>query len=74
MLTWAVWLTNFVFGYILLGLLFSIAFVAKGAAVVNPAVRQSSIAFRLILMPGTVLLWPLLGKLWWGTALRREVK
>ena len=50
--------------YALTGLLFAIAFVALGVRRVDPAASGSSIAFRLIILPGVAALWPVLLGRW----------
>jgi hypothetical protein len=50
--------------YLLIGLVFSIAFVAVGAARLDPAARGASWRFLVLLIPGGTLLWPLLAWKW----------
>lgn len=50
------------------GIPFAIWFVLVGAGRLDPAARQGSVGFRLLLVPGSVLLWPLL---LWRTLTRR---
>jgi len=50
--------------YLLLGFLFAIAFVIKGAAAIDEGARGGSTGFKLIIIPGAILLWPLLLKKW----------
>jgi hypothetical protein len=50
--------------YLGVGLLFAIAFVAFGIARVDSASRGASIGFRLVVLPGVTLLWPLLAWRW----------
>jgi hypothetical protein len=50
--------------YLLLGTLFALPFVLFGVQRVDPAARQGSYGFRLIIVPGVVLLWPLLAARW----------
>jgi hypothetical protein len=54
--------------YLGAGLLFALAFVSRGVAVVDPAARGSSLGFRALLVPGAALLWPLLLRRWWRRA------
>ena len=58
----------FLFGiYSFLGLVFASLFVCFGAPRLDPAVAKSSRMFRLILLPGSAALWPLL--LWkWASS------
>jgi len=50
--------------YIAIGLLFSFAFIAKGAEAIDKEVASSPKTFRLLLIPGAVLLWPVLALKW----------
>jgi hypothetical protein len=46
------------------GLLFALAFVTRGVARIDGQAQGTGIFFRLIIVPGTVALWPLLLKRW----------
>jgi hypothetical protein len=46
--------------YLILGLCFYVAFIAKGIARVDEAVEESPKVFFLLLLPGTVAFWPVL--------------
>lgn len=50
--------------YGVIGLLFAPAFLSRGVAAVDPMARGASWAFRLMILPGTVALWPLLLVRW----------
>ena len=50
--------------YLGLGLLFAIPFVLKGVGKLDPSAKAGTWGFRLLILPGTVLLWPLLAKRW----------
>jgi hypothetical protein len=52
--------------YLLLGLLFAIAFAAKGCKVLDDGADTSGLAFRLIIVPASLLLWPHLLQRWLG--------
>lgn len=54
--------------YFGLGLLFAIAFVLRGVGVIDPQARDGSWGFRVLVVPGSAALWPLLLRRWW----RRE--
>ena len=56
--------------YLLLGLAFAIACVRRGAGQIDPAAANGTLGFRLIILPGAVLLWPWLAKRWWRGAPR----
>ena len=47
-----------------LGLLFAIAFVTVGAGRLDPVARSGTWGFRLLILPGSAALWPLLLRRW----------
>jgi hypothetical protein len=57
--------------YLTIGLLFALAFAAFGAAQIDVAARGTSVAFRLLLVPGATVLWPWLA-IKWMSAFRRS--
>ena len=57
-------------GYLLAGAFFGLAFVTVGVTRIDPAARGTSAAFRLLILPGTVALWPLLAAKWLGAGRR----
>ena len=54
--------------YLPRGFLFGLAFVTAGVTRVDPAARGTSPAFRLVILPGSVALWPILLTKWVRTA------
>lgn len=50
--------------YLLFGLLFAILFVSKGVEKVDEGAHGGSIGFRIIIIPGTMVFWPLLLGKW----------
>ena len=50
--------------YLLLGLIFAIPFVIKGAQKIDHGADGGSIGFRIIIIPGTMIFWPFLLKKW----------
>jgi hypothetical protein len=54
--------------YLLCGLAFAIAFVFAGAGRIDPHAKLGSWGFRLLILPGTAALWPLLARRWWKGA------
>ncbi len=50
--------------YAALGTLFAIAFVASGVKRIDPVARGSGLGFKMIILPGVVLLWPVLPRRW----------
>lgn len=57
--------------YLALGVLFAPAFAWRGAGRLDAAAREGSLGFRLLILPGSAALWPLLAWLWWRGG-RRE--
>jgi hypothetical protein len=55
--------------YALLGALFAPLFAWRGAARLDPLAREGTLGFRLVILPGSAALWPLLA-LRWARALR----
>lgn len=51
-------------GYGLLGGVFALAFVMRGVERIDPAANGMPLAARLLLIPGSALLWPLLLAKW----------
>src|SRR6266540_18584 len=45
--------------YLLCGLVFAIPFVLVGVAKIDPNAAHGSWGFRLLIIPGTMFLWPL---------------
>jgi hypothetical protein len=54
--------------YLALGLVFAIAFASFGVGRIDPAAHGATLGFRLLIVPGSALLWPLLLRRW----LRRQ--
>ncbi len=50
--------------YALAGAAFGIVFVTTGVARIDPAAKGSGAGFRLIILPGSAALWPLLLARW----------
>src|SRR5579859_8127701 len=58
-----------IFGvYLLFGLAFAIPFAWFGVSKIDPHANHGSWGFRLLIIPGTMALWPLLFKRWAGGA------
>lgn len=61
--------------YAAAGALFAAYFVVRGIGRVDHAASQSDWRFRLIILPGTIALWPVLArKLWNSTRHTSEEK
>ncbi|MCK6619403.1 MAG: hypothetical protein HUU32_15210 [Calditrichaceae bacterium] len=50
--------------YLCIGLLFAIPFAFFGAGQIDPTARKATAGFKLIIIPGTMALWPLLAFRW----------
>jgi hypothetical protein len=50
--------------YLLCGLLFAVPFVIKGVTDVDEGTHGTKLGFRLIIIPGTIMFWPLLLSKW----------
>ena len=50
--------------YLTVGFLFAIPFLWKGANQIDEGVAGSTRSFKLIILPGTILLWPALLLKW----------
>lgn len=46
--------------YLVLGLAYSLYFISFGVAQLVPAARGAGLGFRLIILPGAILFWPVL--------------
>jgi len=50
--------------YAAAGLVFALAFVSFGVSRVDEQARGGPVGFRLVLLPGSIALWPLLAYRW----------
>ncbi len=50
--------------YAACGLLFALVFLVRGVERLDPAARDSSLGFRLAILPGVAALWPVLARRW----------
>jgi len=53
-------LLSMVYGYAIAGVIFALPFVATWAGRIDPNAAAGTPGFRIIILPGVVLLWPLL--------------
>jgi hypothetical protein len=58
--------------YLLSGVLFVIPFLMKGLTKVDEGAHGGSIGFKLIIIPGVIVFWPVLLKNWIKKINRRE--
>ena len=64
MLTTATLLVNILGIYLAVGIVFAIAFVWKGVGRIDPSAEEGTLGFRLLILPGTAALWPILARRW----------
>ena len=50
--------------YLLCGLLFAVPFIIKGVDKIDESAHGGSIGFRIIIIPGVMVFWPLLLSKW----------
>lgn len=50
--------------YLLAGVIFSLVFVTKGIKQIDEGTHGTGIGFRLIILPGCIIFWPVLLKKW----------
>ncbi len=58
--------------YLFAGFVFAIAFITKGVDVVDEGAHGSSFGFRLIIVPGVIVFWPVLLKKWLNAKKKRN--
>lgn len=63
-MTTAEWIVGVATGYAAVGLLFGLVFVCFGVTRLDPAARGTSVVFRVLILPGSVALWPFLLLKW----------
>lgn len=44
--------------YLAAGVVFALAFAWRGAGAVDPAAKNATLGFRLLILPGSAALWP----------------
>ena len=50
--------------YLLLGVVFVISFLTKGLTKVDEGAHGGTIGFKIIIIPGVIVFWPLLLRRW----------
>jgi hypothetical protein len=58
--TLATWLVRLVGAYLAIGCCFALPFAARGVNRIDAVAAHGTPGFRLLLLPGATLLWPLL--------------
>lgn len=54
--------------YLLIGMVFALAFVFRGAGRIDPAAQHGTWGFRILIVPGCAVFWPLLIGRWLAAA------
>ncbi len=60
--------------YAAIGAAFAIVFAWRGARQLEPGAANGTWGFRLLILPGTALLWPWLAMRWIGAARGESVR
>ena len=50
--------------YLLCGVLFAIPFIIKGASAIDEGAQGATFGFRIMILPGSIVFWPLLLLKW----------
>ena len=50
--------------YLLLGILVAVPFAFRGARAIDPSAEEGTWGFKLLIIPGAMVFWPLLLKRW----------
>jgi hypothetical protein len=50
--------------YLICGFVFALAFIFRGVQVIDEGARDSTLGFKIIIIPATMVLWPLLLVKW----------
>ncbi|MCG8372898.1 MAG: hypothetical protein MI700_05175, partial [Balneolales bacterium] len=50
--------------YLVIGLVFSIVFISRGLSEVDEGAKGSKLGFKLLIIPGMLIFWPLFAKKW----------
>ena len=58
--------------YLCVGAVFGIAFSWGGVDRIDPATHGASAAFRILILPGAIALWPMLALRWRRAMLTRD--
>lgn len=52
--------------YALIGVVFALVFAFRGAGTIDPMAKGGSWGFRILIIPASAALWPLLARRWLG--------
>jgi hypothetical protein len=57
--------------YLVAGIVFAIFFVSRGVTQIDEGAKGSGLVFRILIIPGSAVFWPILLKKW--LTIRRKV-
>ena len=60
----ATWIVHALLAYAGVGVVFAPLFAFRGAAALDPVAKDGTLGFKLLILPGAALLWPLLLLRW----------
>lgn len=72
--TVALFILSVLGGYLAVGVVFGLAFVTRGIARVDSVAHGASFAVRALLLPGSVLLWPILIRMWISASRKSSIE
>jgi hypothetical protein len=58
--------------YILSGVLFAIPFLIKGVTTIDEGAHGTKLGFRIMILPGTIIFWPVLLRKWINAKKRND--
>lgn len=50
--------------YLVIGFIFAIVFIIRGVTAIDEGAKGSGLGFRIIIIPGVMVFWPMLLKKW----------
>ena len=62
----AEFLLSLLTAYAAMGLLFAVPFAVRGVNRIDVAAQHAGASFRILIVPGTIVFWPLLLSRWMG--------
>lgn len=60
----ATWIVRCVALYVALGLAVALPFALRGVDRIDPSARRAGLGFRVLVLPGSVALWPIVLRRW----------
>ena len=66
------WLLALMGIYLVIGFLFAVPFAFVGAKRIDPSAAEGTWGFKLLIIPGSMVFWPLLASRWFGKKAQPE--